>query len=137
MAKPTKQQVAQAKARAGGNNPVKVTNPDLKKLGSAALTAASFIPAGRAVKVAATAAKAAAKATAKKRIPAAYAQTKQAKPLKVVKKTTPPIYKNSQSDALLEQQYAKLLKITKARGGDIKKISVTIDGRTMDYKGIR
>jgi hypothetical protein len=61
--KPTKQQVAQAKARAGGNNPVKVTNADLKKLGSAALTAASFIPAGRAVKVAATAAKAATKAS--------------------------------------------------------------------------
>jgi hypothetical protein len=57
--KPTKQQIAQAKARAGGNNPVKVTNAELKKLGSGALIAASFIPAGRAVKVAATAVKAA------------------------------------------------------------------------------
>ena len=57
--KPTKQQVAQAKARAGGNNPIKVTDAGLKKLGSAALTAASFVPAGRAVKVAATAVKAA------------------------------------------------------------------------------
>jgi hypothetical protein len=82
-------------------------------------------------------AKIAAKATAKKRIPATYTPTKKAVPVKVVKKTTPPIYKNSQADALLEQQYAKLLKITKARGGDTKKISVTIDGRTMDYKGIR
>jgi len=81
--------------------------------------------------------KAAAKATAKKRVAATYTPTKKAVPAKVVKKTTPPIYKNSQADALLEQQYAKLLKITKARGGDTKKISVTIDGRTMDYKGIR
>ncbi len=57
--KPTKQQVAQAKARAGGNNPVKVTNAGLKKLGSAAVIAASFTPAGRVVKGAATVAKAA------------------------------------------------------------------------------
>lgn len=56
--KPTKQQVAQAKARAGGNNPVKVTNAGLKKLGSAALIAASLTPAGRAVKGASVAAKA-------------------------------------------------------------------------------
>ena len=55
--KPTKQQIAQAKARAGGNNPVKVTNAGLKKLGSAAVIAASFTPAGRAVKTATTAAK--------------------------------------------------------------------------------
>jgi hypothetical protein len=55
--KPTKQQVAQAKARAGGNNPVKVTNAGLKKLGGAALIAASFTPAGRAVKGATVAAK--------------------------------------------------------------------------------
>jgi hypothetical protein len=55
--KPTKQQIAQGKARAGGNNPIKVTNTGFKKLGSAALIAASFTPAGRAVKVAATAAK--------------------------------------------------------------------------------
>jgi hypothetical protein len=57
--KPTKQQIAQAKARAGGNNPVKVTNAGLKKLGSAAVIAASFTPVGRVAKVAATAAKAA------------------------------------------------------------------------------
>ena len=57
--KPTKQQVAQAKARAGGNNPIKVTNSGLKKLGSAALLAASFTPAGRVVKSVATVAKAA------------------------------------------------------------------------------
>jgi hypothetical protein len=56
--KPTKQQIAQAKARAGGNNPVKVTNAGLKKLGSAAVIAASFTPVGRVAKVAATVAKA-------------------------------------------------------------------------------
>lgn len=65
-AKPTKQQVAQAKARAGGNNPVKVTNAELKKLGSGALIAASFIPAGRVVKGVATAANAAKAAKAAK-----------------------------------------------------------------------
>jgi len=57
--KPTKQQIAQAKARAGGNNPVKVTNAGLKKLGNAALIAASFTPAGRVARGAATVAKAA------------------------------------------------------------------------------
>jgi hypothetical protein len=57
--KPTKQQVAQAKARAGGNNPVKVTNAGLKKLGSAAVIAASFTPAGRVARGVATVAKAA------------------------------------------------------------------------------
>lgn len=57
--KPTKQQIAQAKARAGGNNPVKVTNAGLKKLGQAALIAASFTPVGRVARGAATAAKAA------------------------------------------------------------------------------
>ena len=57
--KPTKQQVAQAKARAGGNNPVKVTNAGLKKLGSAAVIAASFTPAGRVARGAVTVAKAA------------------------------------------------------------------------------
>jgi hypothetical protein len=61
--KPTKQQVAQAKARAGGNNPVKVTDAGLKKLGKVAVTAATMLPAGRAVKVAATAVKAASKAS--------------------------------------------------------------------------
>ena len=45
--KPTAQQRAQAKARAGGNNPIIVTNKGLKKLGKAALVAASFTPTGR------------------------------------------------------------------------------------------
>jgi hypothetical protein len=57
-AKPTKQQVAQGKARAGGNNPIKVTNAGLKKLGSAVAIAASLTPTGRVVRGAATAAKA-------------------------------------------------------------------------------
>jgi hypothetical protein len=57
--KPTKQQVAQGKARAGGKNPVKVTNAGVKRLGQAALIAGSLLPAGRVVKGVATAAKAA------------------------------------------------------------------------------
>ena len=57
--KPTSQQVAQGKARAGGNNPIKVTDAGLKKLGKVAVTAATMLPAGRAVKAASTVAKAA------------------------------------------------------------------------------
>ena len=57
-AKPSKQQVAQAKARAGGNNPIKVTKAGVKRLGKAALIAASLTPVGRGVKIAATASKA-------------------------------------------------------------------------------
>jgi hypothetical protein len=82
-------------------------------------------------------AKAAAKVTAKKRIPATYTPTKKAVPAKVVKKTTPPIYKHAETDAILEQLFAKSLKATKATGGDPKKIKVTYNGRTIDYKGIR
>jgi hypothetical protein len=137
--KPTKQQIAQAKARAGGNNPVKVTNAGLKKLGSAAVIAASFTPVGRVAKTAATAVKAAktAKAASTKRIPAAYTKTKQAKPIKVVNRTTPPIYKNSKTDAILEEQYAKAVKATKAIGGDPKKVKLTYNGKTIDYNGIK
>jgi hypothetical protein len=137
MAKPTKQQIAQAKARAGGNNPIKVTDAGLKKLGSAAVIAASLTPVGRVAKTAGTVAKAAVKATTKKRVPAAYTPTKKAVPAKVVKKTTPPIYKHAQTDAILEQQWAKSIKAAEKMGMDIKKMKITIDGRTIDYKGIR
>jgi hypothetical protein len=82
-------------------------------------------------------AKAAAKVTAKKRIPATYTPTKKAVPVKVVNKTTPPINKNAQTDAILEELFAKSLKATKATGGNPKKIKVTYNGRTIDYKGIR
>jgi hypothetical protein len=92
-----------------------------------------------AVKKVATkkAANAAAKSTAKKRVPATYTPTKKAVPTKVVKKTTPPIVKQPSLENLLKENYAKALKITKARGGDPKSVSVTIDGKTIDYKGIR
>ena len=93
---------------------------------------ASVTPIGKAVKVAGTAAKAV-KAKNTTRIPAQYAQTKRAKPLRTVTGTS----NREQTDALLEQQFAKALKATKARGGDPKKIKVTIDGRTIDYRGIR
>ena len=56
--KPTAQQKAQAKARAGGNNPIKVTKAGVKRLGKAALIAGSFTPAGRGVKAASMAVKA-------------------------------------------------------------------------------
>ena len=56
--KPTAQQKAQAKARAGGNNPIKVTNAGVKRLGKAALIAGSLTPAGRGVKAASMAVKA-------------------------------------------------------------------------------
>jgi hypothetical protein len=82
-------------------------------------------------------AKVAAKATAKKRIPATYTPTKKAVPVKVVKKTTPPIYKNSKTDAILQEQYAKAVKATKSMGGDPKKVKLTYNGKTIDYNGIR
>jgi len=87
--------------------------------------------------VAKAAAKVAGKQTAKKRIPATYTPTKKAVPVKVVNRTTPPIYKHAETDAILEQLFAKSLKATKATGGDPKKIKVTYNGRTIDYKGIR
>jgi len=100
---------------------------------------ASVTPAGRGAKTAATVVKAAktAKAASAKRIPATYTKTKQAKPIKVVNKTTPPIYRTAETDARLEQQYAKSLKATKAMGGDPKKVRITYNGRTIDYNGIR
>ena len=82
-------------------------------------------------------AKIAAKATAKKRIPATYTPTKKAVPAKVVKKTTPPINKNAQTDFLLEQQWAKSVKAAEKTGMDIKKMKITIGNRTIDHKGIR
>ena len=80
--KPTKQQVAQAKARAGGNNPVKVTDAGLKKLGSVAIMAASLTPVGRGVKAASMVAKAA--STAKRTKIMANA-TKKAEATKIAK----------------------------------------------------
>jgi hypothetical protein len=97
---------------------------------------ASVTPIGKAAKVVGTAAKAV-KAKNTTRIPAQYAQTKQAKPLKVVNRTTPPIYKYAETDARLEAAFEKSLKATKAIGGDPKKVKVTYNGRTIDYKGIR
>lgn len=87
--------------------------------------------------VAKIAAKVAGKQTAKKRVAATYTPTKKAVPAKVVKKTTPPIYKNSKTDAILQEQYAKAVKATKAIGGDPKKVKLTYNGKTIDYNGIR
>jgi hypothetical protein len=80
--KPTKQQIAQAKARAGGNNPINVTNAGLKKLGSAAVIAASMTPVGRGIKAASMVAKAA--STAKRTKIMANAE-KKAEAMKISK----------------------------------------------------
>jgi len=92
--KPTKQQIAQAKARAGGNNPIKVTNAGLKKLGSAALLAASFTPAGRVIKTASTASKMAKTADARRKFDAATERrildTQVKKSVKVLPRKTAP-----------------------------------------------
>jgi hypothetical protein len=77
------------------------------------------------------------KAVPDKKKAAVYKPTKQAKPLKSVKRTTDPINRNAQTDAILEQQYAKSIKATKAMGGDPKKVRVTMNGRTIDFNGIR
>jgi DNA-binding protein len=58
MAKPTKQQVAQAKVRAGGNNPVNLTNAELKKLANGVVTAVSIVAPGAAIRDAVLLAKA-------------------------------------------------------------------------------
>jgi hypothetical protein len=90
----TKQQIAQAKARAGGNNPIKVTNAGLKKLGSAALLAASFTPAGRVIKTASTASKMAKTADARRKFDAATERrildTQVKKSVKVLPRKTAP-----------------------------------------------
>jgi hypothetical protein len=108
--KPTKQQIAQAKARAGGNNPVKVTNAELKKLGSGALIAASFTPAGRAVKVAATAVKAAKTAKA-----ASIAQKKN-----YAQKVTTPAKRVAEA-AKREKETG--VKVVPARGSSYNKVA--------------
>jgi hypothetical protein len=109
---------------------------EIKKRGN--IKKGEIISPGSVVRgVAKVAAKVAGKQTAKKRVAATYTPTKKAVPVKVVKKTTPPIVKEPSLENLLKQNYAKALKITKARGGDPKSVSVTIDGKTIDYKGIR
>ena len=56
--KPTKQQIAQGKARAGGNNAVNVTNADLKKLANGVAIAVSLAAPGAAFRDAVLLAKA-------------------------------------------------------------------------------
>jgi hypothetical protein len=97
---------------------------------------ASVTPIGKAVKVAGTAAKAV-KAKNTTRIPAAYAQTKIAKPLRTVTGKAQPIRKTKEIDDRLKAAFEKSLRATKVMGGDPKKVKVTYNGRTMDYKGIR
>ena len=125
--KPTKQQIAQAKARAGGNNPVKVTNAGLKKLGSAAVTAATFVPAGRAVKVAVTAAKAAKGAKAAKTAKSA----RQAYDYPVSGKSANKVIPNV-GKAKAEYRYGKDMDISKT----VKiKDAVSPSGRTTSRGG--
>ena len=97
---------------------------------------ASVTPIGKAAKVVGAAAKAV-KAKNTTRIPAAYAQTKRAKPLRTVTGKAQPILKTKEIDDRLKAAFEKSLKATKAIGGDPKKVSVTYKGRTIDYKGIR
>jgi hypothetical protein len=77
------------------------------------------------------------KAVPDKKKAAIYKTVKQAKPSKVVKRTTDPINKNAQTDAILEQQYAKSIKATKAMGGNPKSVKITYNGRTIDFNGIK
>jgi hypothetical protein len=80
MAKPTKQQVAQAKARAGGNNPIKVTDAGLKKLGKVALEAAMIAaPGGAGAKIGTVAGKALLRSIAKDARPAAIKAANKAR----------------------------------------------------------
>lgn len=128
--KPTKQQVAQAKARAGGNNPIKVTDAGLKKLGKAAVTAATFVPAGRAVKVAATAVKAAKTAKAAKAAKTAKS-SRQAYDYPVSGKSAKQVIPNV-GKAKAEYRYGKDMDISKT----VKiKDAVSPSGRTTSRGG--
>lgn len=92
--KPTKQQVAQAKARAGGNNPIKVTSSGLKKLGTAAAIAASLTPVGRGIKAVGIAGKMAKTVDARRKFNAATEKrildNQVKKSVKVLPRTTAP-----------------------------------------------
>jgi len=80
MAKPTKQQVAQAKVRAGGNNPIKVTDAGLKRLGKVALNAAMIAaPGGAGAKIGTVAGKAILRSIAKEARPAALKAANKAR----------------------------------------------------------
>lgn len=102
--KPTKQQVAQAKARAGGNNPIKVTNKGLKKLGSAALIIGSVTPVGRGVKAVSIAGKMAKTADARRKFNAA---TERRILDNQVKKSVKVLPRNSASGPGLETRGVK------------------------------
>ena len=92
-AKPNKQQVAQAKARAGGNNPIKVTKAGVKRLGKAALIAASLTPVGRGVKAASMVSKAASAAKRTKIMANAEKKTEAMKISKTIAKKPSPSVK--------------------------------------------
>lgn len=64
---------------------------------------------------------------------------KQATPLKSVKRTTDPILPKEkpqklEGNTVLEQQYNKAVRASKAAGLDPTKVKVTIDGKSMGYK---
>jgi len=126
--KPTKQQIAQAKARAGGNNPIKVTNAGLKKLGSAAVIAASFTPAGRVARGAVTVAKAASGA---RKASTAAKSSRQAYDYAVSGKSANKVIPNV-GKAKAEYRYGKDMDISKT----VKiKDAVSPSGRTTSRGG--
>lgn len=111
--KPTAQQIAQGKARAGGNNPVKVTKAGVKRLGQAALIAASLTPAGRGVKAAVTATKAAKAVKTAKAVTKAKEAATTAKTASNSVKVTPP----QKAAVRLEKNAAQESKVRTAKSG--------------------
>jgi len=99
--KPTAQQKAQAKARAGGNDAIKVTKAGVKRLGKAALIAGSLTPVGRGVKVASMAVKAASKIAPEARALKAAQGKSLASPVKKA------VAKKNAKERLVTQNLAK------------------------------
>ena len=114
--KPTAQQKAQAKARAGGNNPIKVTKAGVKRLGKAALIAASITPAGRGVRAATTVAKAVKTAQAVKKL--APEQKYAVKFVKDIAKKGKPGDVRKTLDAMPEKTKAQFSQALRKAGGD-------------------
>lgn len=124
--KPTKQQIAQAKARAGGNNPINVTNAGLKKLGSAAVIAASMTPVGRGVKAASMVAKAASTAKRTKIMANAEKKAEAMKISKTIAKKPSPSVKvvaargKSYNKAANEKEMERLARTSRSKTASSK-----------------
>lgn len=126
VTKPTKQQIAQGKARAGGNNPVKVTKAGVKRLGQAALIAASLTPIGRTAKIAGIIAKPISKVI----------QAKSVKNTKVVVEKIAKMQEKAKAERIASNSVKlKLAAKNKPNPPDAKKINTKLGNTLSRAKG--